>query len=360
MILENGKIWLMDLTYKQLEEEIIRFGEKKFRAGQIWNWLYVKGVNYFEQMSNISKDVRAKLDESYDISRLKISSDNLSKDGTRKWLVKLYDNREIEMVFIPENNRGTLCISSQVGCILTCKFCHTGTQKFTRNLTIGEITGQYLLSKDLLGDWPINDNEQSRNITSIVYMGMGEPFFNYENVRKSVEILNANDGLNLSKRKITISTSGIVPQIKDFSHDIKTVLAISLHATDDKTRSNIMPLNNKYNIKELIESCVYYIKHNPAARITFEYVMLADINDSEEQAQNLVKLVKKYKLPVLINIIPFNPWKNSIYTPSSRNKIMKFGNIIKKSGIKVTIRKTKGQDVMAACGQLKSEFGEKV
>jgi 23S rRNA (adenine2503-C2)-methyltransferase len=355
MILENGKIWLMDLTYDKLEEEIIKFGEKKFRAGQIWSWLYVKGVKSFDEMSNISKEVRQKLDQFYDISRLKISSDNLSKDGTRKWLVKLYDNREIEMVFIPEGDRGTLCISSQVGCILTCKFCHTGTQKFTRNLTIGEITGQYLLAKDLLNDW--NKENEKRNITSIVYMGMGEPFFNYDNVKNSVEILNFTSGLNLSKRKITISTSGIVPQIKDFSHDIKTILAISLHATDDKIRSDVMPLNNKYNIKELMNSCIYYIKHNPNARITFEYVMLDGVNDSENQAYNLVKLVKKYKLPVLINIIPFNPWKNSIYIPSSRNKIMKFGNIIKKSGIKVTIRKTKGQDVMAACGQLKSQKG---
>ena len=355
MILENGKIWLMDLTFLQLEDEMVRFGEKKFRAGQIWNWLYVKGVKSFDQMSNISKEVRQKLHEAYDISRLKISSDNLSKDGTRKWLVKLYDNREIEMVFIPEGDRGTLCISSQVGCILTCKFCHTGTQKFTRNLTIGEITGQYLLAKDLLDDWSC-DNEK-RNITSIVYMGMGEPFFNYENVKKSVEILNSKAGLNFSKRKITISTSGIVPQIKDFAHDIKTVLAISLHATDDATRSKIMPLNNKYPLIELMAACRYYVQENPTARITFEYVMLDGINDSEDQALGLVKLVKKYRLPVLINIIPFNPWKNSPYLPSSRNKIMKFGNIIKKSGIKVTIRKTKGQDVMAACGQLKSEMG---
>lgn len=238
---------------------------------------------------------------------------------------------------------------------MTCKFCHTGTQKFTRNLTIGEITGQYLLAKDLLDDWS-GDNEK-RNITSIVYMGMGEPFFNYENVKKSVEILNSKAGLNFSKRKITISTSGIVPQIKDFAHDIKTVLAISLHATDDATRSKIMPLNNKYPLIELMAACRYYVQENPTARITFEYVMLDGINDSEDQALGLVKLVKKYRLPVLINIIPFNPWKNSPYLPSSRNKIMKFGNIIKKSGIKVTIRKTKGQDVMAACGQLKSEMG---
>lgn len=357
MILENGKIFLMDLTFNQLVDEMVRFGEKKFRAGQIWNWLYVKGVKTFGEMSNISKEVQKKLEASYDISRLKNSSDNLSKDGTRKWLVKLNDNREIEMVFIPEKDRGTLCISSQVGCILTCKFCHTGTQKFARNLTIGEIIGQYLLAKDLLDDWSINDNEKSRNITSIVYMGMGEPFFNYKNVKESVDILNFKSGLNFSKRKITISTSGIVPQIKDFAHDIKTILAISLHAADDKTRSKIMQLNNKYGIADLMESCVYYIKENPTSRITFEYVMLNGVNDSEDQAMDLVHLIKKYKLPVLINIIPFNPWKDSPYTSSSRNKIMKFNNIIKKYGIQAIIRKTKGQDVMAACGQLKSEIG---
>lgn len=358
-----------------------KIGEKSFKARQIWNWIYSFGVKEFDQMSNISKATILKLKENYSIERPKISKDLLSTDGTRKWLLKFSDCREAEMVFIPEEDRGTLCISSQIGCTLTCKFCHTGTQLLVRNLSAGEIVSQLMLARDLLGDWKQfnkdNDNvltspylggkrlheasrvqsegvHNSRQITSMVFMGMGEPFFNYDEVKKAVEILNDSNGINFSKRKITISTSGVVPEILKFSDEVKTVLAISLHATNDETRNKIMPLNKKYPLKELMKACEYYVQKNPSGRITFEYVMLAGVNDSDVDAQNLVKLLKTHKLPALINLIPFNPWEGSEFLCSSRNRIFAFGNIIKNSGYTVTIRKTRGQDVMAACGQLKS------
>jgi len=363
---------LIGLNPNELAGEMLTIGEKPFKAKQIWNWIYACGVNNFEDMSNISRATREKLSQNYSIARPAISQDLLSTDGTRKWLIKFSDCREAEMVFIPEevsslsgNNgsstsgesterphkfRGTLCISSQIGCTLTCKFCHTGTQMLVRNLSAGEIVAQLMLARDLLVDW----SGESRQITSMVFMGMGEPLFNYEQVKKAVEILNDSNGINFSKRKITISTSGVVPEIIKFSDQIKTVLAISLHATNNETRSKIMPLNKKYPLEELMRACQYYVKTNPSGRITFEYVMLAGVNDSDEDAINLVRLLKSNKLPALINLIPFNPWGGSEFLCSSRNRIMAFGNIIKKAGYTTTIRKTRGQDVMAACGQLKS------
>lgn len=349
----GGTTSLIGLSVKELEEEMLKIGEKPFKAKQIWNWIYAFGVKEFSQMSNISKTTIAKLNENYSIERPKVVEDLISSDGTRKWLIKFSDCREAEMVFIPEDDRGTLCISSQIGCTLTCKFCHTGTQMLVRNLSAGEIVAQLMLARDALGDWTLPN--EKRKITSMVYMGMGEPFFNYDQVKKSVEILNDSNGIGFSKRKMTISTSGVVPEIIKFADEIKTVLAISLHATNDETRSKIMPLNKKYPLAELMKSLQYYIQQNPTARITFEYVMLAGVNDSDADAFALVKLIKNYKLPVLVNLIPFNPWKGVEFVCSSRNRIMAFGNIIKKNGCKATIRKTKGQDVMAACGQLKSE-----
>lgn len=342
---------LIGLSVDELTAEMLKIGEKPFKAKQIWNWIYAAGITDFAAMSNISKTTRAKLEENYSIARPAISQDLLSTDGTRKWLIKFSDCREAEMVFIPEEDRGTLCISSQIGCTLTCKFCHTGTQMLVRNLSAGEIVAQLMLARDLLVDW---SGEDGRQITSMVFMGMGEPLFNYDQVKKAVEILNDSNGINFSKRKITISTSGVVPEILKFSDQIKTVLAISLHATNDETRSKIMPLNKKYPLKELMQACEYYVKTNPSGRITFEYVMLAGVNDADEDAANLVRLLKSHKLPALINLIPFNPWAGSEFVCSSRNRIMAFGNIIKKAGYTVTIRKTRGQDVMAACGQLKS------
>jgi len=348
---EGEKTNLIGLSVDELAAEMLKIGEKPFKAKQIWNWIYAAGITDFAAMLNISKDTREKLAANYSIARPAISQDLLSTDGTRKWLIKFSDCREAEMVFIPEEDRGTLCISSQIGCTLTCKFCHTGTQMLVRNLSAGEIVAQLMLARDLLGDW---SGEDGRQITSMVFMGMGEPLFNYDQVKKAVEILNDSNGINFSKRKITISTSGVVPEILKFSDQIKTVLAISLHATNDETRSKIMPLNKKYPLSELMKSCEYYVKTNPSGRITFEYVMLAGVNDSDEDAVNLVRLLKAHKLPALINLIPFNPWAGSEFVCSSRNRIMAFGNIIKKAGYTVTIRKTRGQDVMAACGQLKS------
>jgi 23S rRNA (adenine2503-C2)-methyltransferase len=351
---ENGKKTnLIGLSFSELVEQLVKIGEKDSKAKlvckQIWNWVYSKGVADFALMSNVSKELREKLAANFLISRPQISQDLISSDGTRKWLIKFSDCREAEMVFIPEEDRGTLCISSQIGCTLTCKFCHTGTQMLVRNLSAGEIVAQLMLARDLLVDW----DGENRKITSMVFMGMGEPLFNYDEVKKAVEILNDSNGINFSKRKITISTSGVVPEIIKFSDEIKTVLAISLHATDDETRSKIMPINKKYPLKELMQACRYYVDKTNA-RITFEYVMLAGVNDSDSAALNLVKMLKNYKLPALINLIPFNPWASSDFVCSSRNRIYAFGNIIKKAGYTVTIRKTRGQDVMAACGQLKS------
>jgi 23S rRNA (adenine2503-C2)-methyltransferase len=353
---------LIGLSVDELVLEMQKIDEKPFKAKQIWNWIYCAGVTDFDQMTNVSKTTREKLAQNYSLQRPQIVQDLLSTDGTRKWLIKFSDCREAEMVFIPEEERGTLCISSQIGCTLTCKFCHTGTQMLVRNLSAGEIVAQLMLARDLLDDWQdsrINkdqatSNPEKRNITSLVFMGMGEPLFNYDQVKKATDILNDSNGINFSKRKITISTSGVVPEILKFSDEIKTVLAISLHATNDETRSKIMPLNKKYPLKELMKACQYYVAKNPSGRITFEYVTLAGINDSDQDALNLVKLLKTHKIPALLNLIPFNPWAGSQFVCSSRNRIMAFGNIVKKAGYPVTIRKTRGQDVMAACGQLKS------
>ena len=352
---------LIGLSMAELEQEMLKIDEQStrqsFRAKQIWNWIYFAGVRDFKAMSNISKATQEKLSVHYSIDKPSISQDLLSSDGTRKWLIKFSDCREAEMVFIPEEDRGTLCISSQIGCTLTCKFCHTGTQLLVRNLSAGEIVSQLMLARELLDDRPNHNSgndPQARKITSLVFMGMGEPFFNYDNVKKAVEILNDSNGINFSKRKITISTSGVVPEIIRFSDQIKTVLAISLHATNDELRNKIMPLNKKYPLKELMRACQYYVASNPSGRITFEYVMLKDVNDKDEDARKLVSLLKTYKLPALINLIPFNPWQGSEFECSSRNRIMAFGRIIKDAKYAVTIRKTRGQDVMAACGQLKS------
>ncbi len=284
------------------------------------------------------------------ILRPEISKDLTSFDGTRKWLVKFHDGQEVEVVFIPEIDRGTLCISSQVGCTLTCKFCHTGTQLLARNLEFEEITAQLIIAKDFLNDW---DNSK-RKITNIVFMGMGEPFYNYDNVKKAIKIFNDAEGIDFSRRKITVSTSGVVPELLKFSDEIKTTLAISLHATNDELRSQIMPINKKYPLKELMEACKYYNQTNTSQRITFEYVMLKDVNDSDDDAGNLIKLIKKYQLNAIVNIIPFNPWKGTIYEASSRNRIMAFSKILHDGKLIAPIRKTRGQDVMAACGQLKS------
>ncbi len=342
---------LTHFTKKELEDELLKLGEKPFRSKQIWNWIYARGVKSFAEMTNISKEMQKKLDENFSLDRPEISKDLTSFDGTRKWLVKFSDGREVEAVYIPEESRATLCISSQVGCTLACKFCHTGTQTLVRNLEFHEIVAQVLIAKDLVGDW----DRQNHKLTNIVFMGMGEPFFNYENVAKAVKILNDADGLGLSARKITISTSGLVPEILRCAEELKTNLAISLHATNDTLRTDIMAINKKYPLKDLLTACKTYNRLNPNEKITFEYVMLKGKNDQEEQAHELINLIKKHNLNVKINLIPFNPWNGCEYDRSDIGTIEKFQKILKDAKLISPIRKTRGDDVLAACGQLKSE-----
>jgi 23S rRNA (adenine2503-C2)-methyltransferase len=350
-VTEITKKNLTHFTKKELEDELLKLGEKPFRSKQIWNWIYARGVKSFAEMTNISKEMQKKLDENFSLDRPEISKDLTSFDGTRKWLVKFSDGREVEAVYIPEESRATLCISSQVGCTLACKFCHTGTQTLVRNLEFHEIVAQVLIAKDLVGDW----DRQNHKLTNIVFMGMGEPFFNYENVAKAVKILNDADGLGLSARKITISTSGLVPEILRCAEELKTNLAISLHATNDTLRTDIMAINKKYPLKDLLTACKTYNRLNPNEKITFEYVMLKGKNDQEEQAHELINLIKKHNLNVKINLIPFNPWNGCEYDRSDIGTIEKFQKILKDAKLISPIRKTRGDDVLAACGQLKSE-----
>ncbi len=346
---------ITNFTKSELEEEFIKLGEKPFRARQVWNWFYTKGVKSFAEMGNISKEIRNILDENFSLSRPEISKDLISFDGTRKCLIKFSDSREVEFVFIPEETRATLCISSQVGCTLSCKFCHTGTQTFVRNLEAGEIVAQILMAKDLIDDW----NKSNSCLTHIVFMGMGEPFFNYDNVAKAVKILNDEDGLSISSRRITISTSGLVPEILRSASELKTNLAISLHATNDALRTEIMAINKRYPLKDLLGACKTYNQFNPGKKITFEYVMLRGVNDGEGQANELVGLIKKFNLNAKINLIPFNPWGGCGYNSSDLVTIERFQRILKDAGLISPIRKTRGDDVLAACGQLRSESERK-
>lgn len=341
---------LIGLNQKYLEEKLVELEEKPFRAKQIWNWIYGRGATSFDQMTDISKKTREVLAQSFSIDRPQISKDLTAFDGTRKWLVKFEDGKEVEAVFIPEESRGTLCISSQVGCTLACKFCHTGTQTLVRNLTTYEIISQILIAKDLLEDWDKNN----RRLTNVVFMGMGEPLFNYDNVAQTVHILKDNQGLDFSARKITISTSGLVPEILKCAQELKTTLAISLHASNDELRTDIMAINKKYPLDELMKACQEYNRLIPNQKITFEYVMLSGVNDGKEHAQELVNLINRYNLKAKINLIPFNPWLGCDYTNSQRKTIENFQNILKNAKLVAPIRKTRGEDVMAACGQLKS------
>jgi 23S rRNA (adenine2503-C2)-methyltransferase len=336
---------LIGLSQKELAAEMVKIAEKPFRAKQIWDWIYVKKAHDFVQFNNFPKTLRAKLAQNYSIAPPEVKKDLLSKDGTRKWLLRFSDNQEVEMVFIPEEERGTLCVSSQVGCTLTCTFCHTGTQRLVRNLTAGEIIWQFLSAEYLL--------KEPRMITNIVFMGMGEPLFNFDNVKTAIEILRDPKTINFSKRRITVSTSGVVPALFKFCDEINCGLAISLHAVNDELRSKIMPINKKYPLTQLIEACQYYNQLN-SQKITFEYVMLKGENDSDQDAQNLVKLIQSHDLFVKVNLIPFNPWDQAIYSCSSNNRIRSFANILEDNNISAPIRKTRGEDVMAACGQLKS------
>ena len=346
----NPKTNLLGLTKAEIKSLLNKINLPNFRASQIWNWIYRSGTIDFNEMTNISKDLRSLLSQNFNIWRPKISSTHQSQDGTIKWLLKLDDGNEVETVWIPDEERGTLCISSQVGCTLTCKFCHTGTQRLVRNLSSSEIVGQVMLAMDQLKDWP--SASENRLLTSIVLMGMGEPLFNYDNVKKAIEIIMDHSGISLSRRRITLSTSGIVPEIKKCGDDLGVNLAISLHATNDNLRNELVPINKKYDIKQLLDAVRSYARISNARRVTWEYVMLKGVNDTAQDAKNLVKLIKG--IPSKINLIPFNEWPCSPYECSEEDSINNFAKIIMKAGYASPIRTPRGRDVMAACGQLKS------
>ena len=357
-----AKISLVGLTRAELADELRRFGieEKavRMRVSQLWHWIYLRGATSFEAMTNIGKDLRARLAERYTLARPEISMEQVSEDGTRKWLLKLdaqsarERSPEIECVFIPEESRGTLCISSQVGCTLACTFCHTGTQKLVRNLTPAEIVSQVLVARDRLEEWPGSASGGERRITNVVLMGMGEPLYNFDNVKAALEIISDNEGISLSKRRITLSTAGVVPMIERCGEEIGVMLAISLHAARDDIRDRLVPLNRKYPIDQLLEACRNYPGLSNAKRITFEYVMLKGVNDSLDDARRLVRLLKG--IPAKINLIPFNPWPGSPYECSDWERIEAFGEWVNKAGYASPIRTPRGRDIMAACGQLKS------
>ncbi len=362
---------LAGLTRADLSDRLKEIGvddkAQRMRANQLWRWIYVSGVTSFENMSNVSKDLRAKLEDTYSLDRPEIVSEQVSEDGTRKWLLRLAQSAtdaqgpEVETVYIPEADRGTLCISSQVGCTLTCTFCHTGTQRLVRNLTAQEITAQILLAKDRIGDWPGADAPEDgrllpdgdRKITNIVLMGMGEPLYNFDNVRDAMDIASDNEGLSLSKRRITLSTSGVVPEIARWGAESGTMLAISLHATNNELRNELVPINKKYSIEHLLDACRAYPGLSNAKRITFEYVMLKGINDSIAEAKALVRLLAG--IPAKINLIPFNTWPNSPYECSDWEQIERFADVVNRAGYASPVRTPRGRDIFAACGQLKSE-----
>ena len=349
------KIDIIGLTRKELAEELKALDIEAFRAKQIWHWVYTKGATDFERMTTIAKEQQKMLQDHFIIGRAGINKDLKSIDGTRKWLLEFPDNNKVETVFIPEEDRGALCVSSQVGCTLTCTFCHTGTMKLVRNLKPGEIIGQVMTARDGLDEW--GKKREDCLFTNIVMMGMGEPLFNYENVAKALTIIMDGEGIAISKRKITLSTSGVVPMIEKCGTELGVNLAISLHAVRDDLRDEIVPLNKKYPIAELLEACRNYPAANNARRITFEYVMLKGINDSDADAHELVRLLSD--IHAKVNLIPFNPWPGAPYECSSRNRIDSFARIVNDAGYSSPVRTPRGRDIFAACGQLKSDSERK-
>ncbi len=343
---------LVGLSRAQLVEELATLDEKPFRAKQLWHWMYHQGETDFDKMTTIGKPLRGKLQAAYEVRKPDVGLEQTSNDRTRKWLVKFADGNQAETVYIPEDDRGAICMSSQVGCTLTCTFCHTGTQRLVRNLTPAEIVGQFMLARDSYGEWP-TPQDGGRMISNIVMMGMGEPLFNYDNVATALKIIMDGEGLALSKRRITLSTSGVVPLMHQCGEELGVNLAVSLHAVNDELRNVLVPINKKYPLKELIQACRTYPGSNNARRITFEYVMLKGINDSAADAHELVRLVKG--IPAKFNLIPFNPWPGSAYDCSKPETIRKFSEILLNGGYSAPIRVPRGRDIMAACGQLKSE-----
>jgi 23S rRNA (adenine2503-C2)-methyltransferase len=362
---------LVGLSRNALAEVLASVGvperQQRMRVAQLWHWLYVRGAQQFDAMTTLSKDLRATLAEHFTLARPEVAAEQISVDGTRKWLLRLpgeLDGRphEVECVYIPEAGRGTLCISSQVGCTLNCTFCHTGTQRLVRNLTAGEIAGQVVLARDRLGDWSAapastdasaqRDDPEKRLISSVVMMGMGEPLYNFEAVRDGLNVVADGDGLSLSKRRITLSTSGVVPNIVRAGEEIGAMLAISLHAVTDELRDRLVPLNRKYPLRELLDACRHYPGLSNARRITFEYVMLKGVNDSLADARALIRLIQG--IPAKINLIPFNPWPGSTYECSDWEQIENFSELIFNAGYASPVRTPRGRDILAACGQLKS------
>ena len=361
-----AKLSLVGLSRTALAEALGMIGvperQQRMRVQQIWHWLYVRGARDFSDMTTLSKELRAQLDRHFTLERPEVVAEQISVDGTRKWLLRLpgeTDNRphEVECVYIPETDRGTLCVSSQVGCTLNCTFCHTGTQRLVRNLTPGEIVGQVMLARDRLDDWQkigvTGPEAEKRLVSNVVMMGMGEPLYNFEAVRDGLGVVADGDGLSLSKRRITLSTSGVVPNIKRAGEEIGSMLAISLHAVTDELRDVLVPLNRKYPIRELLDACRNYPGVSNARRITFEYVMLKGINDLLIDAKALVRLVKG--MPAKINLIPFNPWPGSTYECSDWEQIEKFSEVVFDAGYASPVRTPRGRDILAACGQLRSE-----
>ena len=355
---EGGAVNLIGLTREGLREALIAAGtperQAKMRTGQIWQWLYHWGVRDFGAMTNLAKDYRVQLAEHFTITLPEVVTRQISADGTRKYLLRIAGGHEVEVVYIPEDNRGTLCVSSQVGCTLTCSFCHTGTQKLVRNLTAGEIVGQVMVARDDLGEWPVPGapKDETRLISNIVLMGMGEPLYNFDNVRDAMKVVMDGEGISLSRRRITLSTSGVVPGIARTAEEIGCLLAVSFHATTDAVRDVLVPINKKWNIEALLAALRDYPRLSNSERITFEYVMLDGVNDSDADARRLVKLIAG--IPAKINLIPFNEWPGAPYKRSSWERIEAFADIIHKAGYASPIRTPRGEDIMAACGQLKS------
>ena len=356
--LPDGPQNLIGLSRDQMRDALIAAGtaekQAKMRVGQIWQWIYHWGARDFAQMTNLAKDYRAMLAETFVIELPEVVTRQVSDDGTRKYLVRIAGGHEVEVVYIPETDRGTLCISSQVGCTLTCSFCHTGTQKLVRNLTAAEIVGQVMVARDDLDEWPVPGapKDETRLLSNIVLMGMGEPLYNFENVRDAMKIAMDPEGISLSRRRITLSTSGVVPEIARTASEIGCQLAVSFHATTDEVRNRLVPINKRWPIADLLDALREYPKVSNSERITFEYVMLDGVNDSDDDARRLIKLIDG--IPAKINLIPFNEWPGAPYKRSSNNRIRKFADIIYKAGYASPIRTPRGEDIMAACGQLKS------
>ncbi|MCQ8239695.1 23S rRNA (adenine(2503)-C(2))-methyltransferase RlmN [Rhizosaccharibacter radicis] len=354
-VLADGRREIIGLSREELTDALAAIGEKPFRTKQVWHWVYHQGVTDFRRMSSLARPLQEKLAERFVIGRPEASTVQTSSDETRKFLFRFRDGQEAETVYIPDRreDRGAVCISSQVGCTLSCRFCHTGTQALVRNLGAAEIVGQFMAARDSYGEWPSPRGETPRLLSTIVLMGMGEPLYNYDNVAKAMRIIMDGEGIALSRRRITLSTSGVVPMMDRCGAELGINLAVSLHAVRDELRDEIVPLNRKYPIRELIEACRRYPAASNARRITFEYIMLRGVNDSEAEARELVRLISG--IPAKVNLIPFNPWPGSDYQPSTREQLAKFAQIVMDAGFASPIRMPRGRDILAACGQLRTE-----